>query len=103
MFVKRNDRIVLRNCGDFKFLIDPFLSYNTEDEDIFQIDDIGKLIWNSIDDYVSLNEIIDIIIESIEDDAPEEMRDAILNDVEEFLMVLKEHSFVEIKNDLNVE
>lgn len=44
--IKINTEIVIRRVGEFYFLIDPQRSYNSENEDIFQTNEIGATIWN---------------------------------------------------------
>lgn len=93
MYVKSNDRIILRKCGEFTFLIDPFLSYNSDVEDIIQLDEIGEFIWNGISDKIGfvtlLNNLFDVI-----DEPDEELKQTISEDIKAFLTELANLGYV---------
>ncbi len=96
---QRNDRVVLRKCGEFNFLIDPYLTYNSDDEDILQINDIGTLIWESVKIPKEYNEIIREILESITDDKTMELVNMIKEDVLSFLQELKTIDYIRTVDD----
>ena len=93
MYVKRNDRIVLRKCGEFMFLIDPFVSYNSNDEDIIQLDQLGEFVWNNISEKTCFENLLNSIFEIIED-PDEELKQIISVDIQEFLRVLADLGYV---------
>ena len=87
MYVKRNDRIILRKCGEFTFLIDPFLSYNSDDEDIIQLDEIGEVVWNGISDKTDFEDLLNNLFKVIEE-FDEELKHTISEDIKAFLTEL---------------
>lgn len=91
---KRNERIVLRKCGDFHFLIDPHCSYNREDEDILQLDEIGVLIWEFIDTPRNIDEIVSIILDNIMDEKTKSLISVISEDVTAFLKQLIDAGYI---------
>lgn len=97
---KRNDRVVLRKCGEFYFLIDPCLSYNSEDEDILQINDFGVLIWESIKTPRQFEEVVRDVLNNISDEKTESLLGMINDDVDSFLNELIKIDFVGmVKNE----
>ena len=97
---KRNDRVVLRKCGEFNFLIDPCLSYNSEDEDILQINDFGVLIWESIKKPRQFEEVVGDVLNSVSDEKTESLLRMINDDVDSFLNELIKIDFVGmVKNE----
>ena len=89
--------ITLRKTGEFYFLIDPKLSYNSDEEDIFQTDEIGACIWNSINDNVDLKTITQKVLSYINDEKTEDLIKTVTNDIEEYLQILSYNGLVEVK------
>lgn len=91
---QRHKRIVLRKCGEFIFLIDPNLSYNSDNEDILQINDIGALIWESIQEPKSVDDIVNDVLDNISDDRTISLINMVKEDVLSFLHELMINDFV---------
>ena len=96
---QRNDRVVLRKCGDFYFLIDPKLAYNSEDEDILQINDIGAVIWKLLKTPKESGEIVREILDGITDDKTIGLINMVKDDVLSFLQELMSIDFIRTVND----
>lgn len=88
MNYRRNSEIVLRKCGDFRFLINPRLSYNKEEEDIIQLDDMGVFIWNSLKEEQALENIVEKILLEVEDDNKNDLKNTVQEDVKMFIKEL---------------
>lgn len=85
MKYRQNSEIVLRKCGDFSFLINPRLSYNREEEDIVQLDDMGVFIWELLKEAYPLENVVEKIIMEVEDDNKNELKNMVCEDVGIFL------------------
>ena len=93
--IKRNPEIVLRKVGDFYFLIDPHRSYNSENEDIFQTNEIGAAIWNLLKDYCNVSEVYTALLELLTDEVDYDMQEQIQEDIVFFINQLKQNGFVD--------
>ncbi len=92
MIIRPIDGIVMRKVGEFYFLVDPRLCYNSDSENLFQTNDIGAFIWGSIDKYGStIEEIISTLWNSIVDDKTDELLSCVRSDVIEFVEKLIRH------------
>lgn len=90
MAFKRNENIVLRNIHDTYFLIDITDNYQGDKCVIYEINEIGKFIWENIDGkYVEdvVKKLHSIIIEKIE-------YQVIYNDVLQYVNILLEKNFI---------
>ncbi len=86
----RNKNIVLRNIHDTYFLIDITDNYQDDKCVMYEINEIGKFIWENIDGK-NVQDVVQnlhsIIIEEIE-------YQVIYNDVLEYVNVLLEKNFI---------
>ncbi len=86
----RNKNIVLRNIHDTYFLIDITDNYQDDKCVMYEINEIGKFIWENIDGKNGqdvVQNLHSIIIEEIE-------YQVIYNDVLEYVNVLLEKNFI---------
>lgn len=86
----RNKNIVLRNIHDTYFLIDITDNYQDDKCVIYEINEIGKFIWENIDGKTIENvakKLHSIIIEKIE-------YQVVYNDVLEYVNILLEKNFI---------
>lgn len=86
----RNKNIVLRNIHDTYFLIDITDNYQDDKCVIYEINEIGKFIWENIDGKTIENvakKLHSIIIEKIE-------YQVVYNDVLEYVNILLENNFI---------
>lgn len=92
--IKKNKEIVLRKVGQFYFLIDPRVSYNSDDEDIFQTDEIGAAMWNCIDEETDFTTVYESFIKLLNDELTPELRRQIDSDLRDYLNQLKVNLFI---------
>ena len=92
-YSKRED-IVLRQVGEFFFLVDPKISYNDNAEDILQTNEIGACIWNCIEPGDSVYEISQKVLSFINDEKTEELVSIVTADTDEFLSTLVKQGLV---------
>ena len=90
----KNEDIVLRKVGDFFFLVDPRLSYNAEDESLFQTDEIGACFWNSVGTNESLDTILGKLLQFFNDEQTPEFVEQVREDLAEYLQILVSYGFV---------
>lgn len=86
----RNKNIVLRNIHDTYFLIDITDNYQDDKCVIYEINEIGKFIWENINEKTVedvAKELHSIIIEEIE-------YQVVYNDVLEYVNILLEKNFI---------
>ena len=92
--IKINTEIVIRRVGEFYFLIDPQRSYNSENEDIFQTNEIGATIWNLLKDHHSVCAVHKALLELLTDEVDTDMSEQIQEDIVSFIGQLKKNGFV---------
>lgn len=92
--LKRNNEIVLRKVGEFNFLIDPRKSYNSDEEDVFQTNEIGAAIWELISEESDIDAIHRSLIALLKDEVDEELGKQIKEDILFFIDQLKCNGFV---------
>lgn len=90
MLIKNND-IVLRTIHGSVFLIDISDNYAGDKCSIYEINETGKFLWNSIDE----NKTIDALVKSLQNAIIDEVPiDILFYDVTEFIDDLKSKQFV---------
>ena len=92
--LKRDSEIVLRKVGSFYFLIDPKKSYNSEQEDIFQTNEIGAAIWGLLENHHELSEVHKALLLLIQDEIDDDLEMQIKEDIMSFVEQLKHNGFV---------
>ena len=94
MKIIKNEEIVLRQVGEFYFLIDPKLSYNSEVENLFQTDEIGACIWNCIESEDTENGVFIKVLNLFVDEKTDDFKNQVAADVRDFLLVLRKQCFI---------
>lgn len=94
MRIIKKEEIVLRRVGEFFFLVDPKLSYNSEEESLFQTDEVGACIWNCIYDCDTVEIILAKVLQNFTDEKTPEFIGQVRLDLLDFLTVLKDNGFV---------
>ena len=90
MLIKNHD-IVLRTIHGSVFLIDISDNYAGDKCSIYEINETGKFLWNSIDE----NKTIDALVKSLQNAIIDEVPiDILFYDVTEFIDDLKSKQFV---------
>ena len=90
MLIKNND-IVLRTIHGSVFLIDISDNYAGDKCSIYEINETGKFLWNSIDE----NKTIDALVKSLQNAIIDEVPiDILFNDVTEYINDLKSKQFI---------
>ncbi len=90
MFIK-NDNIVLRKIHGSFFLIDISDNYLEDKCSIFEINEIGKFIWDSMDEYNTIEELVSTLQNVIDDEIPYE---ELYSDVSEYMNDIVDKKFV---------
>lgn len=90
MFIK-NDNIVLRKIHGSFFLIDISDNYLEDKCSIFEINEIGKFIWDSMDEYNTIEELVSTLQNVIDDEIPYE---ELYFDVSEYMNDIVDKKFV---------
>ena len=87
----KNNNIVLRTIHGSIFLIDISDNYAGDKCSIYEINETGEFLWNSIDE----NKTIDALVKSLQNAIIDEVPlDILFNDVTEFINDLKSKQFV---------
>lgn len=91
--IKKNENIVMRKIHGSCFLIDISDKYLGDKCSMFEINETGEFIWNSIFDGAEIDEVAKSLQDAIVDDVDYEM---ILSDVTEYVQDLCKKSFLEV-------
>ncbi len=94
MIVKRNPDVVLRKVNPANFLVDMTKSYNSSEETILEIDDMGVAIWNCIEPGMNRTEIISSFLSLLADEKDEDFVSMVSDDVNEFLDLLASYQCI---------
>lgn len=91
--IKKNEKIVLRKIHDSYFLIDISDKYNGDRCSLFEINETGVFIWNSISSEKEISDVAKELQNAIVDDID---FDIILSDASEYITELSEKGFLEV-------
>lgn len=94
MIIIKNQNIVFRRIHDSSFLINISDNYYNDKCALYEINDTGMFIWNSIDGIRSIAEIAVLLKQEIIDDIDYQI---IYNDVVDFVGCLLNKHFVEVR------
>lgn len=94
MIIKKNENIVPRKIHASLFLINISDNYYNDQCSLYEINDTGMFIWDSIDGIRSVAEIAMLLKEEIIDDIDYQN---IYNDVVDFVGFLLNNHFVEVR------
>ncbi len=90
MLIKNND-VVLRTIHGSIFLIDITDNYAGDKCSIYEINEVGEFLWNSLDENKTIEALVRALQNAIIDEVPE---DILFNDVTEFINDLKSKQFI---------
>lgn len=93
MSISKKEDIVARTVHGSFFLIDITDNYSGDKCSLYEINQTGMFIWNSIDGSRSVRELAELLQDAIIDDVD---IDLIYQDVTEFVSDLLEKHFVEM-------
>lgn len=91
--IKKNSDIVMRKIHGSCFLIDISDKYVGNKCALYEINETGEFIWNSINDERNINEITNILVAAVVDEIDYEV---VLSDVTEFINDLRRKGFLEV-------
>lgn len=91
--LKKNENIVMRKIHDSCFLIDISDKYQGDKCSMFEINETGEFIWNSISDGKEISDVAYELKAAIVDEVDYEL---ILADVTEFIHDLCGKGFMEV-------
>ncbi len=89
--LSKNDKIVLRTIHGSVFLIDISDNYAGDKCALYEINETGKFIWNSLDENNSISSLVIALQNAIVDEVPYE---SLYDDVSEYITDLKNKRFV---------
>lgn len=89
----RREDVVLRQIHGALFLVDITDKYLDESCSIFELNEMGAIIWNQMDGVKAMRDIAALLQEMIIDDVP---LDVIEEDVSGFIQDLSKLGFVEV-------
>lgn len=92
---KKNQNIVKREIHDSIFLINITQNYLNDKCSLYELNQIGNFIWDSLDNANSIDDITDLLMSEI---VTPVNRVEIFNDVYEFISILKNEHFLEVTN-----
>lgn len=87
----KNSNIVLRTIHGSVFLIDISDNYAGDKCSIYEINETGKFLWDSIDENRTIDELVKALQNAIIDEVPV---DILINDVTEYINDLKSKRFI---------
>ena len=87
----KNSNIVLRTIHESVFLIDISDNYAGDKCSIYEINETGKFLWDSIDENRTIDELVKALQNAIIDEVPV---DILINDVTEYINDLKSKRFI---------
>ena len=96
--IKRKRNIVLRDIHGSYYLINIKGNYLDEKCRIYEINEIGKYIWDNIDSIMNILGIVNRLSQEIEEDVD---RNIIETDVRNFIGVLMKEGFLEVQDERN--
>lgn len=95
---QKNKNIVQRKIHDTFFLIDITQNYLDEKCRLYEINDIGDFIWNALDKCADTQAVADSLISNLIDEVD---YNEVYNDICNFLNVLVEERFLEVRDGGN--
>lgn len=90
MLIKNND-VILRTIHGSIFLIDIADNYSGDKCSLYEINEIGRFLWDSMDENGTIDGLIDALQKVLIDEVP---RDVLLADVSEYINDLIDKKFV---------
>lgn len=93
--MKKNDNIVVRQVPPAVFLVDITRGYNTKEESLLEIDDIGLAIWNCIERGDSRQQVIDKFLALLTDEKTQDFIEMVSEDIDTFLDILIQGGCIE--------
>lgn len=93
MIIKKKENIVSRNIHGTPFLIDIFDRFSDDKCAIYELNETGMFLWNSIDGINSVEDLAELLKNAIVDDVDYNI---IYADVVEFINSMMKRKFVEV-------
>ena len=90
MFIK-NDDVVLRTIHGSIFLVDISDNYFEDKCSLYEINEIGRFLWDNISENGTIEKLVDVLQGAIIDEVP---RDLLVSDVSEYINDLKDKHFI---------
>ena len=90
----RNPDIVMREVKPAHFLVDITKSYNSKEETMLEIDEMGVAIWNCIEPGMSRADIVSAFLALLTNEKDESFVAMVTKDVNEFLDLLASYHCV---------
>ena len=97
MRLVRNENVIMRTIHGSIFLIDITDNYSGDNCSLYEINETGRFLWNSINGNVTMDDLVTSLQGVITDEVPYEI---IYEDVSEFINSLEGKGFI-IEEELN--
>lgn len=95
----KNENIVIRKVEPATFLVDITKCYNSTEETLTEINEIGCAIWNCINGNVTRQQILEAFLELLLDEKTDEFIEMVSNDVNSFVNLLLQQGCLIEKED----
>lgn len=90
----RNPNIVVRKVEPANFLVDITKCYNSSEETLLEVDEMGLAVWSCIEGEMQRNAIISAFLDLLVDEKTDAFVSMVSQDVNEFLNLLLTHQCV---------
>jgi len=92
--MRRNPNIVVRKVDPANFLVDITKCYNSSEETLLEVDEMGLAVWNCIEDGMQRKDIVSAFLTLLVDEKTDEFVTMVTQDVNSFLDLLQQHQCI---------
>ncbi len=92
--MRRNPNIVVRAVDPANFLVDITKCYNSSEETLLEVDEMGLAVWNCIEDGMQRKDIVSAFLSLLIDEKTDEFVTMVTQDVNAFLDLLHQHKCI---------
>ena len=92
--MRQNPNIVVRKVEPANFLVDITKCYNSREETLVEVDEMGLAVWNCIEDGMQREDIVTAFLSLLVDEKTDEFITMVTQDVNAFLNLLLLHQCI---------
>lgn len=92
--MRQNPNIVVRKVDPANFLVDITKCYNSSEETLLEVDEMGLAVWNCIEDGLQREDIIRTFLSLLVDEKTNEFVAMVTQDVNAYLDLLLQHQCI---------